>query len=59
VRPQLLEQLRAFKRQALHAAQLQLVHPDTAERMSWEAPLPPDMAHLIEALEADLRERDD
>ena len=33
--------------QALHAARLGLVHPDSGEPMRWEAPLPPDMAGLL------------
>jgi 23S rRNA pseudouridine1911/1915/1917 synthase len=41
----------AFPRQALHAARLGLLHPATARALSWKAPLPPDMAELIEALE--------
>jgi len=55
----LLEQLRTFKRQALHAARLQLGHPRTGRLMSWEVPPPPDMAGLMAALEADLSEPDD
>lgn len=47
-----LEQvLRNFKRQALHAAKLGLVHPETDEYMEWEQALPVDMANLVEALE--------
>lgn len=34
--------------QALHAYRLELDHPRTGERMSFEAPLPENMAHLIE-----------
>ncbi|MBI5784659.1 MAG: 23S rRNA pseudouridine(1911/1915/1917) synthase RluD [Rhodocyclales bacterium] len=41
--------LDAFPRQALHAWRLALVHPATGEEMSWEAPLPPDFAGLLEA----------
>lgn len=35
-------------RQALHARRLSFEHPTTGERVSFEAPLPPDMADLIE-----------
>ncbi len=42
--------LRQFKRQALHAAKLGLVHPATGETLSWEAPLPEDMNLLLKAL---------
>jgi 23S rRNA pseudouridine1911/1915/1917 synthase len=48
--------LRAFKRQALHAACLGLVHPLTGEPMRWQAPLPEDMAALLEACRADAAE---
>lgn len=41
---------RSFERQALHAAVLGFVHPVTGEDMRFEAPLPEDMAGLIEAL---------
>ncbi|HEX7812896.1 MAG TPA: 23S rRNA pseudouridine(1911/1915/1917) synthase RluD [Burkholderiales bacterium] len=40
-----------FPRQALHAARLALVHPQSARPMSWKSPLPGDIAALIEALE--------
>jgi 23S rRNA pseudouridine1911/1915/1917 synthase len=40
----------AFPRQALHAATLGFEHPVTGERMEFSAPLPTDMAGLIEAL---------
>jgi len=45
--------LRAFPRQALHAARLQLQHPLTGRALQWEAPLPGDMQRLLQALEAD------
>ncbi len=48
--------LRGFRRQALHALRLGLVHPVSGEAMSWEAPLPADMLALIEVLEADARQ---
>jgi 23S rRNA pseudouridine1911/1915/1917 synthase len=41
-----------FTRQALHAALLGFVHPITGETLSFETPLPPDMAALEAALEA-------
>ncbi len=37
-------------RQALHAAKLELVHPESGKSMRWRAPLPSDMAELIMAL---------
>lgn len=42
---------RAFPRQALHAAVLGFVHPVTGKTLHFEAPVPPDMAELICALE--------
>jgi 23S rRNA pseudouridine1911/1915/1917 synthase len=53
---ELVAQLASFKRQALHAARLKLVHPVTGREADWEAPLPPDMVHLVAAMEADLVE---
>ena len=50
--PELEVQLRAFKRQALHAAKLGLIHPETEEYMEWEQPLPDDMVQLLDALAA-------
>lgn len=48
-----LEQvLRGFRRQALHAAKLGLVHPETDDYMEWEQPLPDDMNQLLTALSA-------
>jgi len=40
-------------RQALHAAVLGFVHPVTGARLRFETPLPPDMAALTAALEAE------
>ncbi len=45
--------VQAFRRQALHAVRLRLVHPASGETLSWEAPLPADMAHLVQALGRD------
>ena len=41
-----------FPRQALHAYLLQFEHPTTGETMHFEAPIPADMAEVIEALRA-------
>jgi 23S rRNA pseudouridine1911/1915/1917 synthase len=40
----------AFPRQALHAAELELVHPRTGKTVQWRSPLPADMATLLERL---------
>ncbi len=53
---ELVNMLRNFKRQALHAAQLELAHPITSEWMSWKAPLPQDMVDLLAVLRADSKE---
>ncbi len=47
--------LRAFKRQALHAAMLSLYHPITGELMTWTAPVPDDMVAIAKALQVDAR----
>jgi 23S rRNA pseudouridine1911/1915/1917 synthase len=50
--------LRRFKRQALHAGALGLIHPESGEALHWEVPLPADMQELLEALRADARSHD-
>jgi 23S rRNA pseudouridine1911/1915/1917 synthase len=45
--------VRAFPRQALHAIKLGLVHPATAQVMTWEAPIASDFAALLAWLEAE------
>lgn len=47
------DRLRSFKRQALHAWQLGLVHPFTGETMHWELEIPADMQDLIDAARQD------
>ena len=54
----LIETLRGFKRQALHAETLALHHPRSGELMSWTVPVPPDMQELIEALRKDKQEHE-
>jgi 23S rRNA pseudouridine1911/1915/1917 synthase len=51
--PRLMETLRQFQRQALHAALLGLQHPASGETMRWESPLPDDMQNLLDALRED------
>ena len=43
--------LSGFKRQALHAAELGFVHPDSGEELHFASALPPDMAGLVDLLE--------
>ncbi|WP_445396506.1 23S rRNA pseudouridine(1911/1915/1917) synthase RluD [Zobellella sp. An-6] len=57
--PELLEFLRGFKRQALHAVMLRLAHPISGELMEWHAPVPEDMIELVEVLRADTRANPD
>jgi 23S rRNA pseudouridine1911/1915/1917 synthase len=42
--------LASFKRQALHAFRLGLVHPASGAAMQWEAPVPQDMKVLLQDL---------
>jgi len=51
--PHLLAVLSAFKRQALHAARLEFVHPLSGAPVSFDAPLPPDMQALLRVLRQD------
>jgi 23S rRNA pseudouridine1911/1915/1917 synthase len=53
--PALIAALQGFKRQALHAARLGLVHPITGKDMEWEAPMPADMRALLKVLEKDAK----
>ncbi|RKZ29907.1 RNA pseudouridine synthase [bacterium] len=50
-RPQARELLSIIDRQALHARRLVFAHPITAEKIIVEAPLPQDIAEVIEILE--------
>lgn len=45
-----IEFIRDFGRQALHAAELALIHPATGEEVSWSAPLPQDFQALLSQL---------
>lgn len=51
---EIIETLRAFPRQALHASRLELEHPLTGKHMHWRAPLPADMVSLLEVLRDDM-----
>lgn len=48
--PALREVLSNFKRQALHAIKLGLLHPATGQAMEWQIELPADMKMLLEAM---------
>jgi 23S rRNA pseudouridine1911/1915/1917 synthase len=47
--------LRGFRRQALHALKLSLVHPKTGKRVQWATSVPEDMSKLMEALALDAK----
>jgi 23S rRNA pseudouridine1911/1915/1917 synthase len=51
--PDLVDALRAFPRQALHASRLALDHPATGKHMQWRAALPDDMKELLALLRED------
>lgn len=46
-----VDALKAIKRQLLHAETLGIRHPATGEYMEFSAPMPPDMAAVVDALE--------
>jgi len=50
---ELIDVMRGFKRQALHAFRLGFVHPVTEEDMLFEAEIPDDMTELLELLAED------
>jgi 23S rRNA pseudouridine1911/1915/1917 synthase len=52
--PEVRTALLAFRRQALHAARLELKHPATGLQLTFEAPLPDDLASLLAALREDV-----
>ena len=53
--PPLIDTLRAFKRQALHAATLGFEHPRTGKMLTLHSPVPSDFAGLLAVLAADAR----
>ena len=54
---ELIQKLRGFQHQALHAAELSLIHPATLEIQSWQACPPEGFQKLVELLSADARNR--
>ena len=46
----LLGVLGAFKRHALHAAELGFVHPESGKKLHFESPLPADYAAVLDAI---------
>jgi 23S rRNA pseudouridine1911/1915/1917 synthase len=55
-RPELVQALQTFPRQALHAARLTLTHPKSGKRVTYDAPLPDDLAGLLAILARDAAE---
>lgn len=51
--PELREALKQFKRQALHASELGLVHPVSRKEMRWQVGIPDDMEKLVGLLKED------
>jgi 23S rRNA pseudouridine1911/1915/1917 synthase len=51
---ELREALRAFPRQALHAARLEFEHPVTGKPVACASPLPADIRALLDALARDV-----
>ena len=51
---ELMDELRGFKRQALHAYKLGLEHPEDLDFVEWEIPLPDDFQQLLKVLEQDV-----
>ena len=51
--PELVEALRTFRRQALHAEKLSFRHPASGEEITTESPMPADMQALVATLRAD------
>jgi len=52
---ELQDMLRNFKRQALHAGKLGLIHPVSEEYMEWQVPPPEDFNLLLEMLKKDAK----
>ena len=53
---ELIEALRGFKRQALHAETLEFAHPVSGEPVRATAPVPADLRELLRALHEDARQ---
>ncbi len=51
----LIAALQGFRRQALHATRLGLIHPVSGKEMEWQSPMPADMRELLAVLEMDVK----
>jgi len=56
INDQLAAQIQGFKRQALHARRLSLEHPRSHQMVSFEAPIPDDLAQMLDALNQDMND---
>ena len=56
---ELVEALRGFRRQALHAETLEFAHPASGEPIRCSAPVPADMLALVASLREDTREAEE
>jgi 23S rRNA pseudouridine1911/1915/1917 synthase len=52
---ELIQTLQQFRRQALHARELGLIHPVTGKEMHFEAPWPDDFTHLVKMLRSEAK----
>ncbi len=48
---ELVDSLRGFKRQALHARRLSFIHPASGDQVEWEVERPTDMQALLSVLD--------
>ncbi len=55
--PPCIAAIQGFRRQALHAQRLALIHPATGERLEWRAAIPADLAALLAVLDEDADRR--
>ena len=53
INPDLLNVIKSFDRQALHAISLGLIHPKTGQSMKWSIDLPEDMKNLLNVIRDD------
>lgn len=54
----LVQVMRTFRRQALHARRLGLIHPDSQAQVGWAVDMPDDMAQLCAILRQDTQEHE-
>jgi 23S rRNA pseudouridine1911/1915/1917 synthase len=51
--PALRAALSGFRRQALHASRLELIHPASGEAVSWDVEMPEDFKQLLNVLRSE------